>query len=162
MVLELAQVLELAELVEAEARWDNLRKYRLVNRGQGAPDDLSSVQRAYDSFHRHLVAYNRRHRPIHVGELLLNTTKRLGPWCATMSDLFEALLANPKVACPVNLVEKAYRRAEHIAIRMRQDPPTRRSPPETIQVAIEDLRAVIAWCDSSPQVAKPTTVLECG
>ena len=79
---DLAQALELAQLVEMEARWENLRKHPVVNRGRAGSDDLATVQRAYESFHGGLVAYNRRNTPQHMPELLLNTAVRLGRWCA--------------------------------------------------------------------------------
>jgi hypothetical protein len=153
MSLELAQALELAQLVELEARWENLRVFPVVNRGRSAQDDLAAVQRAYDSYHTRLVAYNRQHRPAHVPELLLNTAIRLGRWCEVMSDLFGRIESDTTVRCPVSLVEKAYRRAENIASRLHQAPPSRRTTPQTIQAAIEDVRIVASWCASLHQTS---------
>lgn len=147
MPLTLVQALELAQVVEAEARWENLRKHRFVNQGRNPTDNLIAAQKAYDAFHTRLVAYNRQHRPEHVPELLLNTAVRLGRWCTDMSDLFGMVGADAKAACPVNLVEKAYRRAENIAGRLREDPPSRRTPPQMIDAAIVDLQTVAAWCN---------------
>lgn len=155
MSLELAQALELAQLVELEARWENLRVFPSVNRGRSTQGDLAAVQRAYDSYHSRLMAYNRGHQPAHVPELLLNTAIRLGRWCAVMAKLFGRIEADSTLRSPVSLVEKAYRRAENIASRLRREPPTRRDPPQTIQAAIEDMGIVAAWCASLQQGPVP-------
>jgi hypothetical protein len=148
MSLESAQALELAHVVEMEASWENLRTNRVANRGKHAKDSLIAVQRSYEAHHSRLVAYNQRHRPAHVPEQLLNTPKRLRGWCLEMSDLFGIVKADSTAPCPLSLLEKAYRRAEGIASRVRQAPPARRIPPQTIQAAIEDLQAVAVWCAS--------------
>ena len=75
--LDLAQAAELSLLVDLEARWENLRKLKLGHSLQ----DLKARQKAYDTFHAKLVAYNRRYTPMHVAELLLNTPLRLALWC---------------------------------------------------------------------------------
>ena len=147
--LELAQALELSQLVELEAGWENLRRHPVQQRLPR--EDLIEIQRNYEAFHSKLVHYNRQHTPQHVPELLLNTADRLGRWCANMSILFRRVEADPKARCPVHLVEKAYRRAEAIACRMNHAPITRRSPPGSIQAAIEDLEAVRLWCAALPQ-----------
>ena len=154
--LELAQALELSQLVEMEAGWENLRRHPAQQRLPR--EDLIEIQRSYEAFHTKLLHYNGRHTPQHVSELLLNTADRLGRWCANMSILFRRVEADPKARCPVHLVEKAYRRAEAIARRMNYAPITRRSPPGSIPAAIEELEAVRLWCAALPQspaTAKP-------
>jgi hypothetical protein len=146
MPLELAQALDLAQLVELEARWENLRIFPARNPKSDAPLDLADVQRAYESFQRFLLAYNRRYKPQYTPEVLLNTVDRLGRWCASRGTLFGKIEGDPGANCPAELVEKAYRRAERIAGRLCLTPPARRTPPQTIQAAIEDLQIVASWC----------------
>src|SRR5260221_9963288 len=58
--------LELAELVELEARWENLRATRPQTAAErGTKDDLHRMQKAYESFHAKLVAFNNRYQPGH-------------------------------------------------------------------------------------------------
>jgi hypothetical protein len=51
-------------------------------------EDLQEKQKAYESFHAKLVAYNKRYTPAHVPEMLLNTPSRLAKWCRAMLDLY--------------------------------------------------------------------------
>src|SRR5579859_7858978 len=105
---------KLAELIDLEARWENLR----ATRTSATPDSLQELQcnqRAYDLFHTRLVAYNRRYTPRHIPELLINTSVRLEHWCKQLSALFATL--DDKVPFPAHLLEKAYRLADAIATR---------------------------------------------
>src|SRR5258707_5439965 len=85
--LPAAQAAELALLVDLEARWENLRKTPAPD-GTTATLDLVDRQKSYETFRTKLVAYNDRHTPAHVPELLLNTPSRLGAWCRRMRDLY--------------------------------------------------------------------------
>src|SRR5579875_1007785 len=119
--LDLGQVAELSLLVDLEARWENLRKLNLGHSLQ----DLKARQMAYDAFHAKLVAYNRRYTPRHVTELLLTTPLRLALWCRKMRDLYRQVERIPQGHCPVHLLEKAYRCANHLATRLHTDPASR-------------------------------------
>jgi hypothetical protein len=66
-----AQAAELSLLVDLEARWENLRQT-----SPGDLEDLHGRQKAYDTFHTKLVAYNKQYRPAHVPELLLWSAPR--------------------------------------------------------------------------------------
>jgi hypothetical protein len=143
-IFELAQAVELTVLVEMEARWENLRGQPANTRT--SQNDLTTIQQFYEQYHTRLVAYNQGNKPEHIPELLINTPSRLARWCAKMCDLFQIAEGDSKAQCPVNVVEKTYRRAESIAKRLGRTPPLRRTPPKIIQTAIEDLRAVEMWC----------------
>jgi hypothetical protein len=139
------QAAELSLLVDLEARWENLRK--------GAPgyslQDLQARQRAYDAFHVKLVAYNRRYTPPHVPELLLNTPLRLALWCRKMRDLYRQVELLPQGHCPVHLLEKAHRCADHLATRLQTDPASRPATlPGTIHDTAGALEALAHWCDA--------------
>ena len=63
---------------------------------------MQGNQRAYEVFHAKLVAYNKRHTPAHVPELLLNSPSRLGMWCCRMRDLYLQVEHDPQSHCPVH------------------------------------------------------------
>jgi hypothetical protein len=145
-----AQAAELALLIDLEARWQNLRTHPLP-----APDlpsatqDLHGKQKAYETFRAKLRAYNKRYAPEHVPELLLNTPARLGRWCRTMRELYGRVEHDPRVHCPVHLLEKAYRCADWLAGKVSRGPIGRSAPPDTIPAALRELEALAEWCDDS-------------
>jgi hypothetical protein len=154
--LDPAQATELALLVDLEARWENLRKTPSQAAEVGATtQDLHCKQRAYDAFRAKLLAYNNRYTPAHIPELLLNTPPRLGTWCRTMRDLYVLVEHDPQGHCPVYLLEKAYRWADHVSTRMNKDRVNRSTSPGTIRAAIRDLEALSQWCDDLGRVAPP-------
>jgi hypothetical protein len=149
-----AQATELSLLVDLEARWENLRKTPSPDpEVVAATQDLQAKQKAYEAFRAKLVAYNNQHTPAHVPELLLNTPSRLGLWCRKMRDLYLQVEQDAQIACPVHLLEKAYRWAERMSVRMNKDRVRRSTPPGTIRAAIRDLEALAQWCDDLANVA---------
>jgi len=153
--LDPAQAIELAQLVELEARWENMRKTpSRVPEGGSATQALVSVQKAYDAFRSKLAAYNKRYTPGHIPELLLNTPIRLGLWCRTMRDLYLKVEHNPQIHCPVHLVEKANRWAERMSVRLHKDCVSRSAPPATIRAAIDVLGGLVQWCDQLAALAE--------
>jgi hypothetical protein len=143
--LDPGQAAELSLLVDVEARWENLRK---VNPGYSL-QDLQARQKAYDAFHAKLVAYNRRYTPTHVPELLLNTPLRLALWCRKMHDLYRQVEHVPQGHCPVHLLEKAHRCADHLGLRLHTDLVSRDAAlPGTIHDTAEALEALARWCDA--------------
>src|SRR5690242_18890891 len=87
--LDPAQAQELAVLVELEARWENLRHAPPREaEGRSKVRNLVAIQKAYAAFRLKLAAYNKRYKPAHVPELLLNTPQRLGAWCRAMRALY--------------------------------------------------------------------------
>ncbi|HLJ93296.1 MAG TPA: hypothetical protein VKU02_08910 [Gemmataceae bacterium] len=154
--MDAAQAAELSLLVDLEARWDNLRRTRLQPpEGESGMQDLQGKQKAYESFHAKLVAYNKKYRPAHVPELLLNTPSRLARWCQTMRSFYLRLEHDPRGHCPVHLLEKAYQWADRVAIRMNKGFVRRSTPPDTIGAAIRDLEELGHWCDEVAKVASP-------
>ncbi len=146
---------ELALLVELEARWENLRAAPARTATvRSTTQDLHGMQKAYDAFRSALAAYNKRFTPPHTPELLLNTPIRLGPWCKTMRDLFARVENEPKVRCPIHLLEKGYRWADGIAARLGKDRPTRTAPPVDVAAAVRELTALGQWCDELLVVGK--------
>ena len=143
--LDLAQTGALSLLVDLEARWENLRKLNLGHSLQA----LQARQKAYDAFRSKLVAYNRRYTPMHVPELLLNTPLRLALWCRKMRDLYRQVEHLPQGHGPVHLLEKAYRCADHIAMRLHTDPASRPAAlPGTSHDTARALEALAQWCDA--------------
>jgi hypothetical protein len=143
-----AQAVELALLIDLEARWENLRAPRsCTTEGLSAAGNLQAMQRAYDAFRARLRAYNRRYAPEHVSERLLNTPGRLGKWCREARDLYRLAEHDRRVGCPVHLLEKAYRHADWLAAKAGERAAGRSEPPVTIPAALRDLEALAAWCD---------------
>jgi hypothetical protein len=154
--LDPAQAAELALLVDLEARWENLRNTPARDPGVSPTmQDLHGKQKAYEVFRAKLAAYNKRYTPPHVPELLLNTASRLGTWCRRMRDLYVQVEPNPAGHCPVHLLEKAYRCADRVAVRMGKEPVRRSTPPADIGAAIRDLEALCQWSDELARVALP-------
>ena len=155
-MLDPSQATELALLVDLEALWENLRKTPFQASEAGdTMQDLQRKQKAYDAFHAQLVAYNKLYTPAHVPELLLNTPSRLGIWCRKMRNLYLIMENDPQGHYPVNLLEKAYRWADHVGIRMNKDRLIRSTASSTIRSAIRDLEALSQWCDDLGRVAPP-------
>jgi hypothetical protein len=140
--LELAQARELVELVDLEARWENLRSTASAG---AATQDLQVNQKAYETFRIKLASYNKRYSPAHVPELLLNTPTRLGIWCGQMRDLFAQAESDPQCPCPVHVLHKAQLRAVRIGARSNKVPVSQPQP-STIHDAIRDLEALRQWC----------------
>lgn len=146
--LVLAQATDLALLVELEARWENLRDAPSpASEGPATVPELHGKQKAYDAFRSRLAAYNKRHAPAHVPEVMLHTPARLGSWCRQMRELYLRAEHDPHGRCPTDLVEKAYRWADRVAGRMKKDRVCRPPAPGTIRAALEQLEALARWCE---------------
>ena len=147
--LSVTQARELSLLVELEAGWENLRVYPPIAQEQAATvKELHQKQKAYDTFHAKLVAYNKAYRPAHVPELLLNTADRLGPWCRRMADLQRAAQHDSQAYYPVHLIEKAYRWADRLSDKRKLDRMTRPTSSRDTPAAIQELEQVAQWCES--------------
>jgi hypothetical protein len=152
--LDAVQATELSLLVDLEACWENLREHSPRQADVGiARKDLSAKQKAYDAFRGRLAAYNKRYKPAHVPELLLNTPRRLGAWCRAMRDLYLQVGHDALVPCPVNLLDKAYRWADLISARIDKSIVSRTTPPATIGDAIRELEALVRWCEALTRAA---------
>ncbi len=153
--VDLAQAVELIQLVDLEARWENLRDRPADAPGTLTLAELQSKQNAHRAFQSRLVAYNQRYTPAHVPELLLNTPARLGKWCRTMCDLCRRVELEPQVSCPVHLVAKAYRWADKMARRLVRERAPQQAPPTRIAEAVHALEELGKWCDVQGTVARP-------
>jgi hypothetical protein len=146
--LSSTQAKELCLLVDLEARWENLRIYQPTTPGMPSTlKELHQKQRAYEAFFAKLAAYNKIYRPAHVPELLLNNASRLGVWCRKMRDLHLEIQHDTQATCPVHLLQKAYRWADRLADRIKQDRVARATLSGTIPGAIRELEDLSQWCD---------------
>jgi hypothetical protein len=151
-----AQAMELSLLVDLEACWENLRKPTSRHADvQITMKALAAKQKSYEAFRVSLAAYNKQYTPAHVPELLLNTPSRLGTWCRTMRDLYMQMEHDPRAHSPIHLLEKAYRWADRICVRMNKSPLSRANPPATIGETIRELEALVQWCDDLIIVVHP-------
>lgn len=139
------QVEALALLVEAEARWENLPLADVRDKAVSARQTLLNKQKAFDAYRTHLTAYIGRYGRTPDAEWSTSTPVRLAAWCRRMRDVFRQVL--PTSGCPIHLMEKAYRRADHIATRLGRKPVGRTTPLADLQDAIGDLATVAEWCD---------------
>jgi len=149
-----AQAMELALLVDLEARWENLRVTAAPSmEGQPSIQMLHAKQKTYDAFRTKLAAYNKRYQTVHVPELLLNTPARLGLWCQAMRNLYLQVEHSAGVPLPTHLMEKAYRWADRVADKKGKGRINRATPPSTIRAAILELETLIQWCAEMATVA---------
>ena len=154
--LDPAQAVELALLVDLEARWENLRATSLqLLDTPPSTENLKVKQRAYEAFRAKLAEYNKRYVPAHVPELLLNNPVRLGRWCRAMRNLYIRVEHDPQVHCPLHLLEKAYRWADHVADKKSMGHISHSVPPSVVGAAIRDLEALGQWCDGLARSAPP-------
>lgn len=152
--LPFAQAMELSQLVDLEARWENLRIYQPVAAGVSSTlKELHQKQKAYEAFFAKLGIYNKAHKPAHIAELLLNNASRLGKWCWSMRDLILQVQNDPQAHCPTHLLEKAYRWADRVADRMKRDRIARPAPSATIEGAIKELEDLAQWCGNLARLA---------
>jgi hypothetical protein len=143
-----AQAADLAELVELEARWENLRAARARTEAvRSTTQDLHGMQQAYEAFRARLAAYNTHYPPGHIPELLLNTPGRLGLWCRRMRELLAQVEHGPRARCPVHLLAKAQRCAAGIAGRLGKEGPPRVAAPGDFPAALQELDALGRWCE---------------
>jgi hypothetical protein len=166
--LDPAQATELSLLVDLEACWENMRKSAPLH-VRATLLELASRQDACDRFRTRLRAYNKRYAPAHVTDLLLNSPTRLGLWCRAMSNLYRQVEHDPHAHCPAHLLEKAYRWADQIGVRMSKSLVSRATPPATIGDVIRLLEALVEWCGDligvasfgpQPEIAQPVHSLE--
>jgi hypothetical protein len=144
--LSLAQAAALADLVELEARWENLRDQPTPKGGPLPRETLVRKQMAHDAFQAKLLVYNRRYTPPHVPELLLNTAARLGKWCQAMLDLYRLIEPDLSAHCPGSIVEKAYRWADRIARRTNRSLVSAQASPRFVGEVIAELESLGRWC----------------
>jgi hypothetical protein len=72
-----------------------------------------------------------------------------------MRDLYLLVENDARVRAPAYLLEKAYRWADRVSLRMNRDRVVRTAPPASVQAAIQELEAVSRWCDELAKAAEP-------
>jgi hypothetical protein len=143
----LAQAAVLLQLVDLEARWENLRDTPTSAPGSLSLGELQKKQNAHRLFQEQLAVYNRRYTPAHIPELLLNTPARLGKWCQRMRELCLRVEQSGQGQCPDHLVEKAYRRADKLARRLGKAPVPRQTVAGTLRNIVSELEKLGKWCN---------------
>ncbi len=154
------QATELAGVIDAQARWENLRG-EPSRAGDNSPSALQNRQKAYEAFRSRQAAYAAQYRTAPVSETTLNTPERLGEWCRIARAV---LLRAETAACPGHLIAKAHRLAGRIATRLGAAAVERSGVVEDTAGAVRELTAVITWCDtvtrSAPLVLKQPAAAE--
>jgi len=138
-----SRTVDLALLVDLEARWENLRSG--PTNQQSTHQDLARKQRAYDAFQTELVKYNKKYPGGYVSAFHRNTPLRLAVWLRKMRDLYRPL--DTQVPSPAHLLEKAYRSADVMAVRAGKERFSRAAAVETARAAVAELEALAGWCD---------------
>ncbi len=142
------QAIDLALLLDLEARYENLRSARSLSPGVlSTAQDLHKKQQAYENFRAKLQVYNQQYAPPHVPEVMLNRPDRLGKWCRRMRNVYLRVEHDPQAHYPAHLLEKAYRCADWLAAKLRKDRVSRSAPLGTIGAALQDPEALAQWCD---------------
>jgi hypothetical protein len=143
-----AQATDLAALLDLQARWECL----LADAAAGTTIDLSGRQKAYEAFRTKRTGYEARYGPADVPEGTVSTAGRLAGWGRAMAAILRR--ADVGTACPVHLLEKAHRMAGRLAVRLGREP-VAKGARQAVADAVQELDAVIAWCDSAGVVASP-------
>lgn len=138
------QAAALTRVLDLQARWECLLADASCGSGRYTVPDLSSRQKAYDAYRGRRADYEARYGTATVPDSSLNSPVRLAAWCRVVRAAFRPVAGE----CP-GLAEKAYRLADRITARMRQDSIAREPTVE----AVRALDAVVAWCESFAGVA---------
>jgi hypothetical protein len=141
---ETPQAVELAQLVELEALWENL-----PHASTNSTRELIAKQSAYEAYRSRRAAYAALYKVAYDPRALAHTPARLGAWLRAMRDLFARAEADPRCPCPVHLLERARRCAERTAQRLKMEPPAPPPPALTVRAAIEGLEALARWCEGA-------------
>ncbi len=147
--LDHAQAMHLAQLLDLEARYENLRSARSgLPRVPETTQDLHSKQKAYENFQAALRRYNQQYTPAHVPEAMLNKPNRLGKWCRRIRNVYLQVGQDPQAHYPAHLAEKAYRCADRLAAKLGKGPVSHSTSSGTIGAFLQDLEALAQWCDA--------------
>ena len=138
-----AQAAGLARVIDLQAQWENLRDKPGRPASDYSTPDLHGRQKAYEAFRVVKAEYAAQYRASEVPEMTLNTPERVAGWCKAVRAVFRRAETGPG---PVAAVEKAYRMADRIALRLKVEA-IARNPVGTATDAIASLNAVIQWCD---------------
>lgn len=143
--LDPAQAVELARVIELQARWECMLADAASVRIDYSTPELQARQKAYEAFRVKWAEYTARYGTGRVPETAMKTPERIGAWCRAVRAVL--LRAGAGAGCPSAAVEKAYRVAGRAAVRGEVGPVGREPPPADVAGAIRQLGAIIAWCD---------------
>jgi hypothetical protein len=133
---------ELAQLAELHARWENLPLATTL----GVPG-LVAKQAAFEAFRSRQAAYNAHSERAYDPPAVKHSPARLAAWLRAMRDLFARAEGDPRCPCPVHVLEKARRSAARVGERLKSEPPAA-SEPATVRDGVEGLEALAGWCDT--------------
>ncbi len=139
-----SRTLDLALLVDLEARWENLRSG--PTNQESTHQDLTRKQRAYDAFQAKLFEFNKKYPPGYVAAFQRGTSVRLAAWLRKMRDLYHQVEDAPQLPSPVHLLEKAYRCADGMADKAGKERFRRATAPDTVKATVGELEALERWC----------------
>ena len=134
---------------------NNIRNnFGFLNRGDEAhrddPDkrasstaDLQARQKAFDAFWSARREYAAAHRDTPLPEPTQNAPARLAVWCRTLRAVFR----RAESGNPAQVMIKVYRLADRTAARAGTEV-IGRAPVGDLAAAINELSAVIAWCEA--------------
>ena len=145
--LDPVQAVELARVLELQAKWENMRETQAGGTATFSTLDLQERQRAYDGFRTRLAAYTARYRTVQIPETTLNGPERVGVWCRTVRAVLRRAESEAKTDSVSHIITKAYRLVNRIAARLKLDPVERGTTADGIASAIRSLDVVIGWCD---------------
>ena len=134
------QATALARVLDLQARWENHRDDPAKSATSIA--DLQARQKAFEAFRAALREYAAAFGDDRLPEPTQNVPDRLAVWCRAL----RAVLVRAGGTGPALILGKVYRLADRIAARTGL-PPVERVPAEDRAGAIDQLAAVIAWCD---------------
>lgn len=138
--LDPARAAELAQLLDYQSRWENMR-----TDGTESTAQLQALQKAFEAYRVRLAEYRVRHRSEQTPDLSPSGPNRLRAWCRTVRAVFRR--AEEGSDCPGHVVTKAFRMADRIAERVKAKPVGRERSPTDMADAIRQLGTVIVWCE---------------
>jgi hypothetical protein len=134
------QAAGLIRVLELQARWENHRDDPATS--AASTPDLQTRQKAFEAFQVAWNAYTAQHRLARLPEPTQNMPDRLAIWCRALRAVFR----RAEAGYPVQVMAKVYRLAARTASRLEKEPVERESA-EGLAGAIQQLDAVIVWCD---------------
>jgi hypothetical protein len=135
------QATEMARILDLQAQWENHRDDPTKN--VMSLHDLRIRQKAFEMFQVALRNYGEKYWNAHLPEMTQNTPERLAIWCRVLHAVF----LRAEGVSPRHTMTKVYRLADRIASRLSAEPVGRGSANDSAG-AVQELDAVIAWCDA--------------
>jgi hypothetical protein len=146
--LDPVRAADLTRVLDLQSRWENLR----AEVGDSMTH-LQPLQKAFETYRARRAEYVARYRSEHIPDLSPSGPERLGAWCRAVCAL---LRRAGECECPANTVVKALRMADRISARVKVEQVGRESPPHDAAGAIQQLDAIISWCEAHmPSLVKP-------